>query len=182
MMKAMAVDGYDGASVAKIARAADLTPGLVHYHFENKREILLAVLDELAGDHDRGLSDALANCAGPWQQIDAFIDFHVGLGANANPEALACWLVISTEALRHRGVREAFAKAVAAYTDLLTQVIQAGAERGEFGNGAPRAAASALMATIQGYFVMAATARTQIPRGSAAKCTKRMARGLLGHA
>jgi TetR/AcrR family transcriptional repressor of bet genes len=41
------------------------------------------------------------------------------------------------------------------------------------------AAASALVAAIQGYLVLAATARSVIPRGSAATSTKRMAEGLL---
>jgi TetR/AcrR family transcriptional repressor of bet genes len=41
------------------------------------------------------------------------------------------------------------------------------------------AAASALVATIQGYFVLAATARSLIPKGSAASSTKKMAEGLL---
>jgi len=47
LVKVMAKRGYDGASVADIARAARLTPGLVHYHFKNKQEILLAALRDL---------------------------------------------------------------------------------------------------------------------------------------
>jgi TetR/AcrR family transcriptional repressor of bet genes len=43
----------------------------------------------------------------------------------------------------------------------------------------PDEAASALVALIQGYFVLAATARNTIPRGSAAASAKRMAEGLL---
>jgi TetR/AcrR family transcriptional repressor of bet genes len=43
----------------------------------------------------------------------------------------------------------------------------------------PLVDAAALVAAIQGYLVLAATARSVIPRGSAAASTKAMADGLL---
>ena len=55
LMKVMAKRGYDGASVADIAKAARLTPGLVHYHFKSKQEILLAALRDLVARHDANL-------------------------------------------------------------------------------------------------------------------------------
>src|SRR3954470_3511156 len=64
LVKVMAKRGYDGASVADIARAARLTPGLVHYHFKSKRDILLAVLRDLVARHDAGLDARLAGAGG----------------------------------------------------------------------------------------------------------------------
>ena len=43
----MARNGYEGSSVAEIAGAAGLTPGLVHYHFTSKRAVLLALIENL---------------------------------------------------------------------------------------------------------------------------------------
>jgi hypothetical protein len=42
------------------------------------------------------------------------------------------------------------------------------------------AAAAAIIATIQGYFALAATARALIPPGSAASATTKMVEGLVG--
>src|SRR5688572_20835936 len=90
LMRVMARHGYDGASVAQVAAAAKLTPGLVHYHFKNKREILLEALDQLMRRHRERLETKLAAVgADPLKQVHAFIDFHLGLGADADPEALA---------------------------------------------------------------------------------------------
>jgi len=181
LVKVMARRGYDGASVAGIAKAARLTPGLVHYHFESKQEILLAALDELVARHDARL-DARLRAAGdddPHAQVAAFIDFHLGVGADADPEALACWVLISGEALREPKVRAGFQAALAGMSARLTAIIQRGVERRVFTSAAPEPAAAALLAAIQGYFVVAATARALIPRGSAAAATKRMAEGLL---
>jgi TetR/AcrR family transcriptional regulator, transcriptional repressor of bet genes len=181
LIRVMAKRGYDGASVADIAKAARLTPGLVHYHFDTKQEILLLALGRLVARHVSGLEARLAQAEGdPAAELDAFIDFHLGLGADADPEALACWILLSGEALREPKVREDLERGLRLLTDRLSRLIGAGVNRGVFTCARVDAAASALLATIQGYFMLAGTARHLIPKGSAAVCTKQMAAGLLG--
>jgi TetR/AcrR family transcriptional repressor of bet genes len=115
--------------------------------------------------------------------VEAFIDVHLGLGKHADPEALACWILLSGEALREPKVRAAYAGELERMVKRLSEVIRRGAKAGAFTCSDADAAASALVATIQGYFALAATARSVIPKGSAATSTKKMARGLLhGHA
>ena len=179
-MKVMAKHGYDGASIGQIAKAARLTPGLVHYHFENKQQILLAALRDLIVRHDANLERRLERADGdPIAEVSAFIDFHLGLGADADPDALACWILLSGEALRDKKVRVEFATALESTSRRLSDLIRRGVEQNVIVCDAIDAAASALTAAIQGYFVLAATARALIPRGSAAASTKRMAEGLL---
>lgn len=180
LMKVMAKRGYDGASIADIAKAARLTPGLVHYHFKSKQQILLAALRDLVTHHDANLEARLRTAGGdPIAEVATFIDFHLGLGADADPEALACWILLSGEALREPKVRVEFEKALKATVARIADVIRDGVEQKVFVCDSIEAAASALVATIQGYFVLAATARSLIPKGSAAASTKRMAEGLL---
>jgi TetR/AcrR family transcriptional repressor of bet genes len=180
LMRVMAKRGYDGASIADVAKAAKLTSGLVHYHFRNKHEILLAALRDLVSRHRERLEARLDGAEGdPPAGVAAFIDFHLGLGADADPEALACWILLSGEALRERRIRQEFAAALEGVTARLAEVVRTGIRDGAFRCDSPGAAASALVATIQGYFVLAATARSVIPRASAAASAKRMAEGLL---
>jgi TetR/AcrR family transcriptional repressor of bet genes len=180
LMKVMARRGYDGASVAEIARAARLTPGLVHYHFKNKKQILLAALRNLVARHDANLEARLATARGdPVEEVAAFIDFHLGLGADADPEALACWILLSGEALREPKIGAEFEKALEATTTRLAKLIRRGIEQQVFRCDSVDGAAGALVAAIQGYFILAATARRLIPKGSAAMSTKNMASGLL---
>jgi TetR/AcrR family transcriptional regulator, transcriptional repressor of bet genes len=177
LVQVMARQGYDGASIADVAKAAKLSPGLVHYHFKNKQEILLAALAELRERHLARLDARLALHEGdPLAALHAFIDLHLGVGAEADPQALACWILISGEALRDKKVRARFEQTLSALLERLREVIR------RFDCESPDAVASALLATVQGYFVLAATARELIPRGTAAAMTKQMARGLLGGA
>jgi TetR/AcrR family transcriptional regulator, transcriptional repressor of bet genes len=90
--------------------------------------------------------------------------------------------MLSGEALREAKVRQRFESVLAEIVRRVERVLEAGVESGAFGCSEVRAAASGLVATIQGYYVMAATARALIPRGTAAATTKAMVRGLTGAA
>ena len=106
------------------------------------------------------------------------IAFHL-FWPNADPEALACWILLSGEALREPKLRVRFEKVLKVLTERLAELIRRGVAERAFACESTEAAASALVATIQGYFVLAATARALIPKGSAAVATKQMAAGLL---
>lgn len=191
-LKVMAHHGYDGASIAEVARRAKLAPGLVHYHFENKLEILLAAMRELLDEHAALLDTELRRAAGghgghgehgehgdPAAELAAFLDVHLGLGAHSNPDALACWVQFGGEAQRQRKVRAELAAALTATSERLADILRRGAARGVFRCPDPAAAAAALLAAIEGYFFLATTARPLVPPGSAAGCALRMAEGLL---
>jgi len=181
LIRVMASQGYDGASIQAIAEAAQLSPGLIHYHFKNKQEILLASIESLVSDHGRRLSQqlALASPDAP-SQVVTFLDLHLGLGANANAESLACWVLLSGEALRQPLVQASVAKALSQLTSRLTKILVAGIAKGSICAADAEAAASALVATIQGYYVLAAIDRSLLPRGTAMISALSMAEGLLG--
>ncbi len=179
LMKLMATKGYDGAALSDVAAEAGLTQGLIHYHFRDKQEILLEVLRLLLERHMAALEAAVQSAASPARQVAAFIDFHLGLSATKNPEALACWISLIGEAIRQPAVRDEFEKALTSIMDLLAAILKRGISARVFRCTSPESATTALVATIQGYFVLAATARNVIPKRSAAASTKAMANGLL---
>jgi TetR/AcrR family transcriptional repressor of bet genes len=180
LQQVMALKGYERASIQDIAKAARLSPGLVHYHFDSKLEVLEALVATLRQRHLARLDDALA-AAGhdPLDRVFAFVDFHLAAGPAADPESLAVWVSLSGEALRSTEVRERFSAALGELRDRLLLMIAEGQRKKLFVKGDAQALAVALLATIEGYFVIAATARELIPAGSAARAARRMAEGLL---
>ncbi len=181
LLKVMAKNGYEGATVADVAKVAKIAPGLVHYHFKNKLEILLAAVDELTKDYEERLDRHLKVANGdPDRELRVFIDAHLHLGKEADPEALACWIDISGESLREPRVRKAFARIMVGSAARLADILKRGTALELFSCEEPEVAAAAVVATIQGYFVLGATAREVIPRGSAARATMAMCEGLIG--
>lgn len=179
LIAVMATKGYDGATIADVARAAGLSPGVVHYHFGSKLEILLAALETLVERHEAALEVHLAALeAAPASQVAGLIDFHLGLGT-ADPAALGCWILLGGEALREPSVGAAYRKVLERLTARLEAMIETGRSKGAFRCEDSAACAAALVAAMQGYFLLGVTARACIPRGSAAASTKQMAEGLL---
>lgn len=153
----MARHGWEGASIARIAREAGLAPGLLHYHFADKREILLALMDAL---------DAQLPAAGG--RIEPLVDACLALGPGADPEAAACWTAIFAESVRDPIVRRRLRRSLRRLTARIDRLLRAAGRPG-------RGAAAALTASIAGCFMVASAAPGLIPRGSAASQVKRMA-------
>jgi TetR/AcrR family transcriptional repressor of bet genes len=178
LMSVMAERGYDGASVPAIAEAAGLTPGLVHYHFRNKLEILLSLLDELAGLVRARFERRTQSAASPRARLAAFLDAHVALGEGASSAAVACWVAIGSEALRDKDVQVAYKRVLRESLEVLTQLVVAVLADEQRRTDTAAEIASALLAAIHGFYQLA-TAAHAVPRGAAAPALRHMAEGLL---
>src|SRR5215831_13216949 len=49
--------GYEATTVKEVARVADVSPGLFHYYFASKEELLVAVLHEAGARYGRLMRD-----------------------------------------------------------------------------------------------------------------------------
>jgi TetR/AcrR family transcriptional repressor of bet genes len=176
LLQVMAERGYEGASVAAIAKAAGLSPGLVHYHFKDKQEILLTLAEQIAARVHERVASRLARVKGgdARARVDAFLDAFLATGADADPASVASWVTISAEAIRQPEVRAIYEKVVRTDLEHLEELVGA-----VTGKRRARAVAAGLFAAIQGYFVLAASVPGLVPSGSAANTVKRMAAGLL---
>lgn len=182
LLAVMAERGFAKASIARIAEEAGVTPGLIHYHFANKQAILLDVLRRLMEGQMERLETQLASLEAPGDKLDALIDAFLAVGDSADPDVVAAWVTISAEAIRQPEVRDAFGEALHAITGRVHDIIAQGVSSGDFDIEPLTidACAAAIVALVQGYFSMAATAREAIPAGSAAPSARRMVAGLLG--
>lgn len=169
----MATTGYEKATIAAIAKAAGLTAGLVHYHFKSKQEILIALV-ELLGSRLEARFQELGGST-PQSRLEAFIDSRVATGQGADPQAVACWVAIGTEALRQPEVGEVYRRVMVAQRDQLQGLIRPFCTKDQD----PAPIASAILAAIEGCYQLAAAAPEIAPPGFAAKSVRAMAAGLL---
>ena len=152
MTRALAERGYAGASVQEIARAAGITPGLVHYHFKTKEEILIAMVADMRAriegrantDDARGLIDALV---APSDDV-------------RDKERVRAWACVAAEALTRPEVASVYRGVLEELTGRLVAL------------GTPRTAALGIVCALEGYFHVAATCPELIERGSAAATLK----------
>jgi TetR/AcrR family transcriptional repressor of bet genes len=179
MLAVMHERGYDGATIQAIGKAAGLTPGLVHYHFASKHEVLIALIALLTGQLEARYRARSEGARTPEERLFAFIDAHVALGQGADPRAVAAWNVIGSEALRHADVRAlyraALARSLLEMRGLVRACLQA---EGRVTREATRIAA-ALLSAIEGAYRVAAVQPKQLPRGYAAPMLRKIAQSLV---
>ncbi|MGX1808153.1 TetR/AcrR family transcriptional regulator [Nocardia sp. NPDC055321] len=113
-------DGFESASTARIAKTAGVTVNTIYWYFQDKDELLIAVLDRILGEAlatyaeiaDRPLSDRLLWVVGRLEQLHGLVNT-VHARAAGSP-AIDTWHtafhqladVLFTDDLRTAGVAE----------------------------------------------------------------------------
>lgn len=95
--------GYAGATVLAVAEEAELSPGLLHHYFKNKREMLVELLDTLLLDFKARFRDRASS--GEFN-LETYIDSALKLDERANAIAAKCWVGILAEALKDKGLMD----------------------------------------------------------------------------
>jgi len=179
LLAVMAERGYDGASVQAIAQRAGLTPGLIHYHFASKQEILLEAVRELTRVAARRFDVLARRAKTPRERLRAFIDSRLATGRGASPAAVAGWVVVGAEAVRQPEVKAAHEEAIRAQLAVLEVLLRdhAGDALTEVD---ARYFAAIVLAAIEGAFQLSVSARGVMPTGYAAKALMELVDSRLG--
>jgi TetR/AcrR family transcriptional regulator, transcriptional repressor of bet genes len=180
LLEVMATAGYECATITAIAEAAGLAPGLLHYHFETKQDILVALVERLARGLQARIAAHLARAGDdPRRRVHAIVDAFVARGDDADPRAVAAWVVVGAEAVRQREVRALYGDALRGLLEQLHGEL-AGylrAERRTTRNAAKISAA--VLSAIEGAYQIAVGAPGLLPEGFAAPMLRRMVDGLV---
>ena len=173
----MSAHGYEGASIPLIAAAAGLAPGLVHYHFKTKEEILVALAEELPNFLRARFESRAMETSTPHATLLAFLDAHVALGKDAQPALVRCWVIIGAESLRREAVANVYQAALKAQADALDLLVRETLRAQNRSSKNARMITAALQSAILGAYQLAAS--QSVPKGFAEKALHAMADGLI---
>ena len=70
-------EGYDGANINRISRAAGFAKGTIYNYFSSKRALMLALIDLIAASHHQFLADQGRDADDPERRLERF--FQAGL-------------------------------------------------------------------------------------------------------
>jgi len=77
--------GFHETSLKDVAREAGVAPGLLHYYFESKEELLCEVVNSLEREMSREWQEAIADIDDPLERIVAALD-HAAVRCTERPE------------------------------------------------------------------------------------------------
>lgn len=69
--KLFAQKGYSRANTGELVKRAKVTKGALYHHFENKRDLYLAVVEDMERELIEHIEAAAATLADPWQRLRA---------------------------------------------------------------------------------------------------------------
>ena len=169
LLRVMAERGYEKASIQAIAQEAGLAPGLIHYHFKTKQEILLGLVNWIANSASERLKRMESESNESWDKLSTFINARLATGETELPEVVSAWVVIAGESIRQPEIKEIYQGLIDQQLNLLKTLI-AEVWKGKSAKSNEVIHLSAIViAAMEGAFQLSATANDVMPQNYAAE-------------
>lgn len=141
--------GYHNFSMQDVARTAGVSKGIIHYYFLNKDELMMSVLDKVAGDIERVLQSDMANIEDPFQKMEIFVNVCFDV-VRSTREYYQVNMDFWTQINQKDEVRAVIARHYAKFRETAAKVVRQGLETGKFRKVDPAQYGSFVIAVIDG--------------------------------
>ncbi len=168
LLLTMAEQGYARATVQLIAKRVGLAPGLVHYHFKTKAEILVELVKTLADQFRSRYTHLAQSARSPQDFLFAYVNARLAKGEGESPAVVAAWVMVGAEAVRLPEVRAIYQQAIAAEFSLLRGLLSNYLVSREKSVDNVDGLTAAMVALMEGAFQIASAAPSVVPVGYAA--------------
>ena len=141
--------GYHNFSMQDVARTAGVSKGIIHYYFLNKDDLMMAVLDRVAGDIERVLSTDMDAIDDPVEKLRIFMAVSFRIVRNTK-EYYQVNMDFWTQINQKDEVRQVIARHYAKFRESCARVIQEGIGKGLFKKVDPILYASYIISVVDG--------------------------------
>lgn len=145
--------GYTAASTHMVASRVGLTTGALYHHFGSKRELYMAVfeeVEEMVFDRYRAAAKPHATLL---TKLAAVLDETVQLGAE-DPSVAGFALSVTSDVARHPDLRAAFQSAWVKRDSLFGEIVDAGIASGELERADRRVVLDTVTTLVTGLLVI----------------------------
>jgi len=149
-IRCLARDGYSGLTMKNVAREANVSQGILHYYFTDKRAILVAALETVTADLDRRVAAAQSR---EGRDARARLRALIGACLRLAVEERAFWIVFVEfwgEMMHDRRLREINAALYARMRRQIGAVVAQGIRSGVFRRTHALRAAAVILALVDG--------------------------------
>ena len=148
----LANTGHEQVTIKDIAKAADLSYGVIHYYFDSKKDIMLALVEDFVSNNEALMQDRLAKIESAWERLRAFIAFAVERLV-LDPEASMFFLNLYQMAMTDEDIRAGAMSTYAHFRNGIREIVEYGVARGEFGGVRPERFAFYFVGCIEGMWL-----------------------------
>lgn len=149
-VRRFSADGYKAASVDNICEEAGVSKGAFYYHFDSKRALFLALLQDWLGELEQSMN-GMRRSTVPETLVHMATLMPVAMASAEG--RLNMWLEFWLQASRDKAVWKATVAPYRHYRDLFTEIIRQGIAEGTVKDVDPDAAAQAILSMAVGLFL-----------------------------
>lgn len=143
--------GLANTRVADIAKAVNVSGGLIHYHFATKDELITAMLRATLDIENAALDSVVNAPTSPVARLDEVLHYYIP--ESRSDQSWLLWLDVWNTALREPAVREIASQVERTWLDALERVIRDGVAAEEFVCPDPAGAAERIDAMLDGLVI-----------------------------
>jgi AcrR family transcriptional regulator len=148
----IAEHGYNGASLAEIARRAGISKGLISYHFQDKDELVEEILTRLLREPADHVKHRVDQACGAVARLDAYVNANFDFMKTHRNHYVAL-VDLWGGRVSSQGHRRFDADAYEPSRHYLARIIEDGIARGELREASPMVTASVIQAAIDGVML-----------------------------
>lgn len=141
--------GYHNFSMQDVARTAGVSKGIIHYYFLNKDDLMMSVLDRVAGDIESVLIEDMQAIDDPIKKLEIFMSVAFDV-VRSTKEYYQVNMDFWTQINQKKEVRQVISRHYGKFRDTCTSVIEEGVKSGSFVKVNPHYFASYILAVIDG--------------------------------
>ncbi|MDF5752313.1 TetR/AcrR family transcriptional regulator [Spongiactinospora sp. TRM90649] len=143
--------GMAGTRVADIAKAVDVSGGLIHYHFATKDELITEMLRAALDSESARLRELSSGPGAPIQRLDGVLRFY--LPDSRGDQSWVLWIDAWAAGLREPSVQAIVHELGRSWVAAVETTISEGVRAGVFACADPRGAAERIDAMLDGLIV-----------------------------
>lgn len=141
--------GIRAMRVADVARCAELSPGIIHYYFDNKRELTRAAFEDNFARSLRRRIAILESPGNPVDRLRTLVEAYLPRGQET-VQAWHLWTELWAAALHDDDLREINDRAYDHWRAIVAGLIREGQATGQIEPGDPVALANQLVGLLDG--------------------------------
>ncbi len=141
--------GYHNFSMQDVARTAGVSKGIIHYYFLNKDELMMSVLDKVAGDIEKILASEMSSIVDNKRKLEVFIEVCFDI-VRSTKEYYQVNMDFWTQINQKDEVKKVIARHYQKFREAAANVIREGITAGAFRPVDAKDYASYIIAVIDG--------------------------------
>ena len=141
--------GYHNFSMQDVARTAGVSKGIIHYYFLNKDDLMMSVLDRVAGDIELVLAKSMESASDPVEKLKIFVSVSFNVVRNTK-EYYQVNMDFWTQINQKEEVRQVISRHYSKFRDGVSHVLREGISSGAFRKVDPILYGSLIIAIIDG--------------------------------